>query len=408
MKQEETIYFIKTLHNTLNVPILYCANDKKTHYFYPFPMTKENDEQFISQRLHGVFDLFSDRHVLYHLHKSLVMFGIVVNRVTNEFVFVGPLLSGTSNEKEISDYLFESGMSSETTKIMTRYLLSSSPLSLEKLQALLRNINLILNGEMISSQDVCAIYDQASHEKSAFAQKTYLTETSAYEQLDTVLIEKYNQQLNYCVQTGDIHRLSSLVENLGNIPFAENNAVASLKELKLTAFGSVFAVESEALKSGIPKADLDKTKQYYLDRIENSRSLDELHTLTISALFDFTKLVRDNLAYKTDNPTIDRAINYIKTNINSKLLAEDIAQALHVNLHYLFTKFKSETGKTLTQFINEEKIKKSCYYLMFTDKTLIDIAGHLSFSSQSYFQSIFKKVMNETPTEWRKKNSYHK
>ena len=115
--------------------------------------------------------------------------------------------------------------------------------------------------------------------------------------------------------------------------------------------------------------------------------------------------MKEHLEQKTDNPAINRAIHYIKVNINSKLLAEDIAGALHINLHYLFTKFKQETGKTLTQFINEEKIKKACYYLMFTDKSLIEISTYLSFSSQSYFQTIFRKVTGQTPTQWRKNNA---
>ena len=59
----------------------------------------------------------------------------------------------------------------------------------------------------------------------------------------------------------------------------------------------------------------------------------------------------------------------------------------------------------MIQFINEEKINKACYYLTFTDKSLIEISTCLSFYSQSYFQSIFKKIMGITPTEWRRKNT---
>lgn len=101
-----------------------------------------------------------------------------------------------------------------------------------------------------------------------------------------------------------------------------------------------------------------------------------------------------------------RAINYIKANITSKLVAKDIAEALHTNEHYLFTKFKKETGVTLNVFINREKIKKACYFLLFTDKTLVEIATYLSFSSQNYFQAVFKQVTGKTPTEWRKNSSY--
>ena len=176
----------------------------------------------------------------------------------------------------------------------------------------------------------------------------------------------------------------------------------------IVAFGSVFAAETTARKSGVPDSDLTRIKRFYLGRIDASRSLDDLHQLIISVIYEFTKCVKEYLEHKTNNPIINRAVQYIKTNINTKLLAEDIANALHINLHYLFVKFKQKTGKTLTQYINEEKIKKACYYLMFTDKSLIEISTYLSFSSQSYFQTVFRKIIGQTPTEWRRNNAYTK
>ena len=139
---------------------------------------------------------------------------------------------------------------------------------------------------------------------------------------------------------------------------------------------------------------------------------------TVGSVNNFANINFENIKVAVNSDTPAASVFYIeatgdnnkgladtKVNINSKLLAEDIAGALHINLHYLFTKFKQETGKTLTQFINEEKTKKACYYLMFTDKSLIEISTYLSFSSQSYFQTIFRKVTGQTPTQWRKNNA---
>ena len=42
--------------------------------------------------------------------------------------------------------------------------------------------------------------------------------------------------------------------------------------------------------------------------------------------------------------------------------------------------------------------------MMFTEKTSAEIAAHLSFSSQNYYQAVFKKVMGQTPREWRNSN----
>ena len=69
-------------------------------------------------------------------------------------------------------------------------------------------------------------------------------------------------------------------------------------------------------------------------------------------------------------------------------------------------KFKEETGLTLTQFINEEKVKKAEYYLTMTDKSLVDIANHLSFSSRSYFQTVFKEHHRSDSNAYRESHKF--
>ena len=39
--------------------------------------------------------------------------------------------------------------------------------------------------------------------------------------------------------------------------------------------------------------------------------------------------------------------------------------------------------------------------LKFTEKSLAEIAYYLDYSSQNYFQNIFKKVTGKTPFEYR-------
>ena len=56
------------------------------------------------------------------------------------------------------------------------------------------------------------------------------------------------------------------------------------------------------------------------------------------------------------------------------------------------------------QYEGDEKIEEACYLLIFTNKTSIEIATDLSFSSHSYFISVFKKVKGMTPKEFRNQN----
>lgn len=94
--------------------------------------------------------------------------------------------------------------------------------------------------------------------------------------------------------------------------------------------------------------------------------------------------------------------NYILEHLADKISTEDIAQELQVNRTYLSRIFKKETGSTLVDYIHTLKMDEAKRLLITTDKSLIAIANSLSFSSQSQFQMIFKKVVGCTPTEFKK------
>ena len=68
---------------------------------------------------------------------------------------------------------------------------------------------------------------------------------------------------------------------------------------------------------------------------------------------------------------------------------------------YLSTKFKKETGMTLSQYIQEQKIGKAKSLLKSTDRSILEIATYLGFSSQGYFQNVFKKLTGMTPKDYR-------
>lgn len=92
---------------------------------------------------------------------------------------------------------------------------------------------------------------------------------------------------------------------------------------------------------------------------------------------------------------------YIREYLSEDLNVEQMAKDLYVSRSYLSTKFKKETGMTLTVYIQEQKIKKAMEYLKNTDKSVLEISTFLGFSSQGYFQNVFKKCTGMTPKEFR-------
>lgn len=102
---------------------------------------------------------------------------------------------------------------------------------------------------------------------------------------------------------------------------------------------------------------------------------------------------------------VKKAIDYLNVNYQLDIDLTTISEYLKVNKCYFCSLFKNETGKTFTQFLNELRVEKSKDLLTNNDTSLLDIALNVGFNSQNYYNIVFKKVTNQTPSEYRNKNS---
>ena len=64
--------------------------------------------------------------------------------------------------------------------------------------------------------------------------------------------------------------------------------------------------------------------------------------------------------------------------------------------------FKKETGKTLTNYINEQKMIVAKELIVNSDVPLVEISQILSFDNYNYFSRLFKKHFDRTPINMRK------
>ncbi len=71
--------------------------------------------------------------------------------------------------------------------------------------------------------------------------------------------------------------------------------------------------------------------------------------------------------------------------------------ALPYNKSYLSKRFKDSFGVTITDYINELKIKHAAYLLTVTDLTIPAICDIIGIESIPYFHKLFKKYYGSTP-----------
>jgi two-component system response regulator YesN len=105
---------------------------------------------------------------------------------------------------------------------------------------------------------------------------------------------------------------------------------------------------------------------------------------------------------------IDYILQYIRSNIESDIRRTDIAEAVHLNPNYVSRLFKNETGKSLKEYIMEEKMELAKELVRSTNLSISVITMKVGYNNFSYFAQVYKKINGLPPAEDREINGHRK
>ena len=134
-------------------------------------------------------------------------------------------------------------------------------------------------------------------------------------------------------------------------------------------------------------------------------SVDAVKLLQYNMLLDFTERVAQCKAPKNVSQDIFSCMQFIQNHTNFSIGIDDVASHIGKSRTYLTKKFREECGLSVTQFITRSKLKDAKRLLRYSDKPLSEISSYLCFSSQSYFQTVFKRETGMTPWEYRQNHA---
>ena len=97
-----------------------------------------------------------------------------------------------------------------------------------------------------------------------------------------------------------------------------------------------------------------------------------------------------------------RCVFIINTTFTSRNAIAEITNELSLNQSYLCKRFKSVFKTTLTDYINDLRIKHAAYLLQSTDYTQQKICESVGFDSLSYFNKLFKKKIGLPPAAFKR------
>ena len=98
---------------------------------------------------------------------------------------------------------------------------------------------------------------------------------------------------------------------------------------------------------------------------------------------------------------LKKLFEHIDSHFADKLTLAEAARLVSMNGPQFMRAFKQVTGTTLIAYINQVRLAKSVPLLKGSDCTIAEIANHVGFSDQSYFDRRFKRVFRQSPKEFR-------
>ena len=96
----------------------------------------------------------------------------------------------------------------------------------------------------------------------------------------------------------------------------------------------------------------------------------------------------------------EKAVSYINDNVHKNIRLSDIARFVAKSPNHVSHAFKAVSGKTISSYINEEKVKRIAYFIKGEGLSFEDACERVSLCDKTYGYRLFKKYMGITPSEF--------
>lgn len=108
---------------------------------------------------------------------------------------------------------------------------------------------------------------------------------------------------------------------------------------------------------------------------------------------------------KKNNQKIGLIINYLEENYKKESLnVHEISEYIKLSPHYILKLFRANVGISLSDYLNELRIKKSIKDLLYTKKTILEISTEYGFSNSKSYHRVFKVIYGRTPKEYQREH----
>lgn len=116
------------------------------------------------------------------------------------------------------------------------------------------------------------------------------------------------------------------------------------------------------------------------------------------------KVMNDSRRKQPISGTIKKITEWMETNLETENMSLTLlAGQMNMNSTYISQLFKKELGIGYHAYLNQMRVERAKKYLTETNEPITSVADKVGFSDYRVFTKVFKSIVGETPSQYRKK-----
>lgn len=319
---------------------------------------------------------------------------------TDYYIVLGPVFSVPITTEIINTYLQENQISLEHREAVSDFLHAIPLTSQQHFYRHLISLHMSLNGTDIDWDE---IFPQMPTEDIYRSRRLLSSMLSDMDEGQLTSSYDSEQQMYRVIRSGDPLLLDDFLSNNAKDIFDGVLAPSPLRHEK-NLF--IQTVTKAGVLAGIPAGmgidQVYRLTELYIQECEKLQSIGEVRSLWYAMLKDFCRRCGESHLPSGISAEVYRCLMYIRSHITESVSISDLADHIGRSASYMTRLFKEELGASVSKYIMRYKLDIAKELLANTDKTLAEISCFLGFSSQSYFQNVFKREFGVTPLQFRK------
>lgn len=169
-----------------------------------------------------------------------------------------------------------------------------------------------------------------------------------------------------------------------------------LKEAQINLKNPVLNIGVSPLLISLFRETLDIMKEGFAfqNSIYASAMVKQILSAQIYLMQEKNRQVEDDVPFRN-------ILKLMSEHVNGALDITKMAKHCHLSKTYFIRKFKQNFGYSPIVYFNRLKIESACQLLLVSNRSVKEISYSLGFEDPLYFSRLFRKVMGQSPSDYR-------